>query len=442
MNTKVSRKWVFILIILLLVLAVFPVARSVGYADTQITESDMDDSNLYSKLLKLGGGIVRSETFNKEKYSTIALTGVTTANTDSNIVDLSGLKLFKFDYTKVLDLSNNNITTISADVLNCFPNLEELILTNNDINSIDLSGCYNLKRLIIDDNNLKKIDLSSINPSGAEIDLSNNYISSMSNIVLPSQTVNVSATIKLYNNNISDYESSPSGYVIHLGIQGLHSTDNTIEKKQKITYYKTSDEQSLKVVISQNDVAKYTLSNDSVTSNATEIALDNGSYDVSYYYLGEEEKIISNKGFTVRTGDEYYKDYFRYYKYTQFQVIPSQPTFVYVIDGVEYDQADVDKITKKVTIRIFADDDVKVYYSIANGEWQEGREISVTQGGRYVIDVKAVSMDGQYTSRGLNIFISASSNLKVPDILIILLIVIGAILIFGVGYPLLKKYVL
>ena len=337
MNTKVSRKWVFILIILLLVVAVFPVARSVTYADTQITESDMDDSNLYSKLLKLGGGIVRSETFNKEKYSTISLTGVTTANTDSNIVDLSGLMLFKFEYTKVLNLSNNNISTVSAEVLNCFPNLEELILTNNNISSIDLSGCYNLKRLIIDNNNLKKIDLSSINPSGAEIDLSNNYISSMSSIVFPSQLVNVNATIKLYNNNISDYVSSPSGYAIHLGIQGLHSSENTIEKKQKITYYKTDDEQSLKVVISQNDVTKYTLTNDSVTANATAISLDNGDYDISYYYMGEEEKIISNKGFTVRTGDEYYKDYFRYYKYTQFQIVPSQPTFVYVIDGVEYD---------------------------------------------------------------------------------------------------------
>lgn len=442
MNTKVSRKWVFILIILLLVVAVFPVARSVTYADTQITESDMDDSNLYSKLLKLGGGIVRSETFNKEKYSTISLTGVTTANTDSNIVDLSGLMLFKFEYTKVLDLSNNNISTVSAEVLNCFPNLEELILTNNNISSIDLSGCYNLKRLIIDNNNLKKIDLSSINPSDTEIDLSNNYISSMSSIVFPSQLVNVNATIKLYNNNISDYVSSPSGYAIHLGIQGLHSSENTIEKKQKITYYKTDDEQSLKVVISQNDVAKYTFTNDSVTTNATAISLDNGDYDISYYYMGEEEKIISNKGFTARTGDEYYKDYFRYYKYTQFQIVPSQPTFVYVIDGVEYDQSEVDKITKKVTIKIFADDDVTVYYSIANGKWQEGREITVTQGGRYIIDVKAVSLDGQYTSKGLNIFISASSSLKVPDILIVLLIVIGAVLIFGVGYPLLKKYVL
>ena len=102
----------------------------------------------------------------------------------------------------------------------------------------------------------------------------------------------------------------------------------------------------------------------------------------------------------------------------------------------------MDKITKKVTIKIFADDDVTVYYSIANGKWQEGREITVTQGGRYIIDVKAVSLDGQYTSKGLNIFISASSSLKVPDILIVLLIVIGAVLIFGVGYPLLKKYVL
>ena len=441
MKTSTKNKYLIILILILFLVALFPAMQGFAYADTQVVESDMQDGNLYSKLLKAGGGLLRSETFNKEKYSTITLQGVTTANTDSNIVDLSGLTLFKFDYTTTLDLSNNNITEVTADVLSVFPNLEELILTNNDIASIDLSGCYNLKKLIIDNNELTKIDLTDFNPTNGEIDLSCNYIDSINSITFPSQTINVSTKIDLYNNNITDYTTPVQGYTINLGLQGLQASGGNIEKKQQVVYYKTNDTQNMKTVISKGTEVKYTFVSSEMTETRKELVFDNGTYSISYYYDNDgTEEIVSAKGFTVRTGDDYYKDYFRYYKYKEFNVVPSKPTYVYVVDGVEYQ--DVDKITKVSTIKVSADDDAVVYYSLNGGAWVQGDEIPITIGGKYTIDIKATTLDGVYESEEVSIFISASASLKFPSILIVVLIIIVAVVLFGVGFPLLRKYVL
>ena len=114
----------------------------------------------------------------------------------------------------------------------------------------------------------------------------------------------------------------------------------------------------------------------------------------------------------------------------------------YVIDGVEHPQGSVDKITKVTTIRISADEDTLVYYSVNGQKWVQGNEIELTIGGRYTIDVKAKTLDGLYESDNVSIFISASASLKFPSVLIVILIILGAVVIFGVGFPLLRKYVL
>ena len=304
MKTSIKNKFLIILMLILSLVVIFPISQGLAYADTQIAESDMEDGNLYTKLLKAGGGLLRSETFNKAKYATITLKGVTTANTDSNIVDLSGLTLFRFDYTTKLDLSNNNIETVSSDVLSVFPNLEELVLTNNNIKSIDLTGCYNLKKLIIDNNELTAIDLTDMNPTNGKIDLSCNYIGSINDITFPSQTINVNTTIDLYNNNIVDYTEPPvAGYTINLGLQGL-SKEGNIEKQQKVVYYKTMDTQKIKTVIWEGQEVKYTLNSAEMVEDKIELAFNNGSYSIGYYYNNDgTEEIVSIKGFTVRTGD-------------------------------------------------------------------------------------------------------------------------------------------
>ena len=82
-----------------------------------------------------------------------------------------------------------------------------------------------------------------------------------------------------------------------------------------------------------------------------------------------------------------------------------------------------------------------MYYKFGeNGEWKKGKEIKLTKGGSYFIDVKAV-VDG-YESRTTTIFINANANLNIPTILLLLAIVLGAGILFGVGYPLIRKYVL
>ena len=443
MRFKTKHKIFIMLILIMLMIVVLPVAQTISYAaDTQITESDMNDTNLYNKLRSLGGGLVRSETFNKEKYHTVRLNGVTTSNTESNIVDLSGLTLFRFDYTTTLDLSNNNIVSVTSDILSVFPNLEELILSNNKIKHVDLSRSYNLKRIILDNNELEQIDLSEVNPTDAVIDLSCNRIKSFDSITLPWQTVNVSTKIDLYNNNITDFESAPVGYTINLGLQGFSVKDGKIEKNQKMAYYKTNDDQAMKTVIISGSDAKYTFYS-GAGDNKTDIELPHGDYHINYYFTGNgTDQIVSTKTFTVRTGDDYYRDYFRYYKYSQFQVVPTAPTYTYIVGDTEYKSGDEFRINQKTTINLSGDSDCKLMYSVAGSEWKEGNSIELTRGGRYTISVKAVSLDGNFESENVTIIISAEASLTFPSILIVMLIIIGAVVVFGVGFPLLRKYVL
>ena len=443
MKFKAKNKILIVLILIMMMVVLFPIAQSVTYAaDTQITEADMNDTNLYNKLRSLGGGLVRSETFNKEKYHTITLNGVNTSNTESNIVDLSGLMLFRFDYTTTLNLSNNNIVNVSADILSVFPNLEELILSNNQIKQIDLSRSYNLKKIILDNNEIEKIDLSEVNPNGAEIDLSCNKIKSFDDIVLPWQTVNVNTRIDLYNNNITDFETAPVGYTVNLGLQGFNTKDGMIEKNQKLVHYKTNDGQAMKTVITSGSNVVYTFFSGEGEVKK-ELLLNHGDYSISYYYIGNgSDQIVSTKTFTVRTGDDYYRDYFKYYKYKEVKIIPTTPTYTYLVGDTEYKSGDEFRINQKTTINLSCDEDCKLYYSVAGAEWKEGDKIELTRGGKYIVNVKAVSQDGNFESKPVTILISAEASLTFPSILIVMLIIIGAVVVFGVGFPLLRKYVL
>ena len=112
-----------------------------------------------------------------------------------------------------------------------------------------------------------------------------------------------------------------------------------------------------------------------------------------------------------------------------------------MIKGKTYNEEDIAKLKSKAQIVLTADDDAECYYKFGeNGTWKKGSTIDITRGGSYFIEVKAVV--GDYESKTSMILIDASANLAIPSILLILLIVLGAGLLFGVGYPLIKKYVL
>jgi len=445
-----NKAFVLLLLVFMLVM-VFPIADTTAYAatGTQVMSTDID-TNLFAKLAKVRGtNYLTTESFNSSKYESISLKGAGTVNTDSNIEDVTGLTKFKFEFTKKLDLSNNSIEFIDAETLSAFPKLEELIVSDNLLLDLDVTGCYNLKRVIVDNNQLTEFDATDMYATGAELDLSANMIGSVNDITLPSQMLDISMDIKLYNNNIQDFTSFGEGYTVNLGIQGLRasSEDGNIEQKQNIVYYKTNDAQQLKTVITSNGVEKYSFVHSEMTEDKLVVDLPNGNYEVNYYFVdvnnGNTLIESSTKRHPNPASEQHYAEhiYLRYYTYSEFSVIPTMPEFRYVIDGVEQGRNENVKITKKCTIKFNSDEGSKIYYQIGNSEWFEGGEYYLEQGGSYQIRVKAVSADGLYESRVKTIYVNAAVNLTLPGILMLVLVVMLTILIFGVGFPLLRKYV-
>jgi len=184
-----------------------------------------------------------------------------------------------------------------------------------------------------------------------------------------------------------------------------------------------------------------------MTEDKLVVDLPNGNYEVNYYFVdvnnGNTLIESSTKRHPNPASEQHYAEhiYLRYYTYSEFSVIPTMPEFRYVIDGVEQGRNENVKITKKCTIKFNSDEGSKIYYQIGNSEWFEGGEYYLEQGGSYQIRVKAVSADGLYESRVKTIYVNAAVNLTLPGILMLVLVVMLTILIFGVGFPLLRKYV-
>jgi len=437
---KKYSKFLYVLLIFAMMLCVSPFSADTAFArGANVSDTDID-INLYNKLCAVKGSsrVLYSNDFNSEKFATITMHGADTVNKDSNLVDITGLEKFRFDYTTTLDLSNNSIMEISATTLSAFPNLQVLIVSNNQLTSLDVSGCYKLKQVIANNNNLSNFNAGDMNATDCVINLSANKLDSFSDITLPYQADEVIATLNLYANNITDFDSTPAGYQVNLGLQGISNKKN-IEKKDIVKYYPTAEDLDVKYVIkSGSNVIRSFVNSD--ISQVENIDLPYGDYAIEYYYINDlsEEKIISTK--TDKAGGDYYQKFFDYFKYSEFSILPSSPDYVYIIDGKEY--SDVNRITKKCQITLSGDEGTKLYYKISSGDWVEGSTINITRGGTYTIYVKSVSEDGAHESFEKAILIKASSNLTFPSILIILFIVLIGVGIFAVAYPFIKKYIL
>ena len=441
-----NKIWI-VLIAMLAMLLVFPISSRVAHADTQVVSTDMDN-NLFNKLARLRGtNYLKTESFNSEKYEKLDLSGEQLiSDTSTNIEDIAGLTKFKFNFTKELNLSHHSITEVPNDVLKAFPKLETLIISNNQIEDIDLTGCYNLRVLIADNNLLTRLDATDMYATDGLIDLSANMFTDVKNITTPKQAVNVNMTIKLYNNNIQEYDGFEQGYNVLLGLQGLQSKSEKIELKQKMAYFKADNSQRMKVVITQNGEEKYSFIDTEIEEEKIDFDLDYGTYEVSYYYVNDDMTLAeaSVKRNTDPTDETFFadNDYFKYYSYKEFKVVPSTPTYLYVFGDKTYTEAEVENIKKTCKIEVTADAESKVYYKMSGGDWKEGSTIPIKRGGKYTIRLKSISLDEKHESEEVTIFINASPNLRIPSILIAVLIIMGSVALFGIVLPLIKKYVL
>lgn len=96
---------------------------------------------------------------------------------DPNFADcFSGYEASSPNILTELDCSNNNIT--SVEEIKFFPALEDLILLNNNIKSVDTTNNPKLKRLILANNQLTDIDLSH-NPELETLTISENNLTQL-----------------------------------------------------------------------------------------------------------------------------------------------------------------------------------------------------------------------------------------------------------------------
>lgn len=119
--------------------------------------------------------------------SSLALSGFAYGSTPETIGDIqfvdpnfadcfSGYEASSPNILTELDCSNNNIT--SVEEIKYFPALEDLILLNNNIKSVDTTHNPKLKRLILANNQLRDIDLSH-NPELETLTVSENNLTQL-----------------------------------------------------------------------------------------------------------------------------------------------------------------------------------------------------------------------------------------------------------------------
>lgn len=426
--------------------------------------TDITDSVLYDRLsLAIGHG---NTAYTVKQYSfwdfeVLDLSGSTTHS--EKITSLAGLDKLDFRNLKVLKLNYNNLGNIDASVFKYMKSLQTLELIGSNVTSIDVSELTNLHSINLQNNNITEIKLNKMVVNGSEyvsegyydtlnknwvtttstqavIDLSNNLITSMDNIKLPADTPTNDCVVNLYSNAIVDYEDSLQHFTINLGVQGLNSAlfkTHTVEdeklyyafKSTKFSYNHIGDDKfevRLTRTYTEDKVEKseIILWNDVSTTDGAVLTLDNGHYLVDYYYNGQ---VV-----------DYDNSQWQMYESIEFDIYPSTPTYYYEVKGKRYD--DLTLISRVTTVKFESEENADIYFKYDNGEWVKGNSFTITQGGYHTISVKCI--DGDYESMEKVILITASSNLKVPTILIIALLVCG-ILVFGfVLMPLIRKYII
>ena len=401
-----------------------------------ITEADMN-SNLYYKLRSIAGGTLRDNSIYSQNITELNLSFTATGavSDTKKITSLAGLELLDLRTVKVLKVNYQNLTEITPTTLSGMPNLEHLEAVDNNLTELDISYNENIKTLVLDNNKISSFDASNVNTLGYEtenslISLNHNNLSSISAITLPNITANSKLTVNLINNNITDAITTQNlGYTLNLGVQGLRyfgsENTNIVTTTKQIKYYPCSfSEISTKVFKKVNDsyTEVLTFNNSSSINNTYNLAV--GDYKLEFY--------INDTALDDDTKLQY-----PYCINTQFIVQPPKPTFYFLIDGKKVQT--ITKLTQPATFVLEGDQNSTMLSSVAGSEWVEGSEISLTQGGKYSVSMKAKI--GDYESEIVTIYISANPNLYVSNGILLLLICLLAGVFVGAIY-LIKRFVL
>lgn len=401
-----------------------------GYAISLSTE--MSDSNLYSELLKIVknyskntyGLAYSGDTLYSEMLEEI--TEITIQN--KNISSLAGLEHLRLTNLASLTITGNNITSISNNLWTYTPNLNTLNLANNKISSCDISSLKNLTNLNLSSNQLTSVDLTNIISTIIKINLANNYFTNMSDIKLPTRSTSIQ--LNIISNDISDISEdyfNLSKLSMNIGVQGLKGTvdEYTITTNTEVKFYKMNISNSaIKVykVEELEDICIATISDSDIEENFKTLNFGVGNY---YYVYTIDDVEIYNK-LDIN---------YAYFTSEKFAVIPAPATYLFEYKGEEYET--LNKVTGKVKVKLFAEENATIMYKVNSEDWQTGSEVMCDQGGNYLIKIKVV-IDG-IESEEISILVKTSLNTFISDGLMLVLVLLFAIALFVVVVPIVSK---
>lgn len=425
-----SKKKTYFLILIILIVSVgmtlflpsFVKNQSSAYADIAdiFLMSEFTDTNLYSKLQSASttGKNLNANSFKDTTELDLSYAFTGAPDQSRKISDLTSLRKFDLRNLKKLVLTNNNITTIEADVFEGMTNLEYLDVSNNGLTSIDISMLPNLKVLILNNNDLKSLDVSNMittgyNDGNGVLNIAHNQFDSFNNVTMPVAHNDSKFDVIGYANNFTSIVSLSGKFNYILGLQGINKS--VIEQSEDIKYYNTGDSdfevKIYQIITDQNgdNVENLVKTISDGSDSIIDIELGVGNYRVDYFKNNTKIDATNNE------------DYM-WFESTSFSVVPTAPKYVFEVNGKRY--TEVEKLTQKAKLILLADEDATVYYSFNSTDWTEGREVTLDKGGKYFVQFKSVKNGVE--SKVSGVAINASLNLRVPDIFLILLIVLVA----------------
>ena len=366
--------------------------------------------------------------------------------------NISSLNNFSWMYFKEsmteINLNNNDIEEIKLQgsvnpFIRVSANLQKLSISNNGLNSIDLTGLTALNYLNLANNNLSAINLSGILASGGdvEIDLSVNNFSKFEDIALPSdENLLNDMNINLMRNNLPDRINTYAKINLILALQGVNSEFGIdVTTKDSIFYYKTGIEHLMLVVSLKDSTVAPIIIYDEQVSDKTNLVEVLGVGDYIAYYSKNNETFASL----------YDEDDVSTYAYMPqaFRILPVAPTFKLEYNGELVELNSIEELDKPAVLHLYSEDeDSEIYYQMPNStEWVKADRVEITRGGIFTISLKTVVKDmagNEVESELAYALVKGRLNLYIPNAVLLLIIAAFTILFFAVALPLVKKYVI
>jgi len=371
---KLKNILMFLIIGSMLTFIFIPFSKH-AYAENVLqNETGISDFYLYNELLQI------ANQGNENPYTileTNALLGkeeIIIRN--SQIQSLEGLNKLNLSTVKKLNLSGNLVSNVTSEMLSSLTNLQELNLSNNNLEQIDISGLTLLNTLILNNNLLTEINLSNIVLSSeygsGYVNLKNNKFTQLENIILPNEQSE--PIIVDLNNNYLVNENITTIHTLNFLFQGAQKDDILLEgsflKVYESDYYLNFN---VKLYDAENNLLNTIYSGETFILNANTYTLryfDNNNKLYLEETQIEEFKPISftvkllTPTLTVKIGDE---------------IMPPQQVY-----------------NKPILLQFSTttiNENAEIYYSINNQSWVQGSEVQLTSSGVYDIQVKIIAND-------------------------------------------------